>query len=121
MTSTSDGWAHAQHGAWRGVAVSVVAFGSPSHRVEAGRSSVLAVVAHGSRVVGESAVGNDLSHFRQYLVSRIEKNPCDNSWLRSFVLDRGAYDTLLARVPWPFDCGRIAAGYKDNPADLPER
>jgi hypothetical protein len=67
------------------------------------------------------AVGDDISHFRQYLVSRIEKNPYDNSMAHSFVLDLGAYDTLLARLPWPFVCGRIAAGYTDNPADSPER
>jgi hypothetical protein len=39
---------------------------------------------------------------------------------RSFILDLGAYRTLLARVSWPFDCGRIGAGYTDNPADSPE-
>jgi hypothetical protein len=71
-----------QQEAWRGVPVSVVASGSPSHRVEAVPSGVLAVVAHGSGVLGESAVGDDLSHFRQYLVSRIEKNPYDNSMAR---------------------------------------
>jgi hypothetical protein len=51
----------------------------------------------------------------------MEKNPDDNSMAHSFVLDLGAYDALLARFPWPLDCGRIAAGYTDNPADLPER
>jgi hypothetical protein len=71
-------------------------------------------------VRGGSAVGDDFSHFRQYLVSRIEKNPHDNSMARSFILDLGAYDTLLATVSWPFDCGRIGAGYTDNPADSPE-
>jgi hypothetical protein len=42
------------------------------------------VVAQGSGVLGESAVGDedDLSHFRQYLLSRIEKNPYDNSMAR---------------------------------------
>jgi len=53
-------------------------------------------------------------------VSRIEKNPYDNSVAHSFVLDLGTYDTVLARLPWPLDCGRIAAGYTDNPADSPE-
>jgi len=55
------------------------------------------------------------------LFLELRKIPAPTAWLHSFVLDLGAYDTLLARVPWPFDCGRIAAGYKDNPADLPER
>jgi hypothetical protein len=31
-------------------------------------SNVLAVVAHGSGVLGESAAGDDFSHFRQSLV-----------------------------------------------------
>ena len=88
--------------------------------MEAVSSSVLAVVGHGNGVLGEPAVGDDFSHFRQYFVSRIEKNSYDSRLAHSFVLDLGAYDTLLARIPWPFDCGRITAGYTDNPADSPE-
>ena len=99
----------------------VAALRSPSHRDEAVSSSVLAVVERGIGVPGQSAVGDGFSHFVQYLVSRIEKNLHDNSTAHSFVLDLGAYDTLLARLPWPLDCARIGAGYTDNPADSPER
>jgi hypothetical protein len=54
------------------------------------------------------------------LFRELRKIPTNNSLAHSFVLDLGAYDTPLARIPWPFDCGRIAAGYTDNPADSPE-
>ena len=64
---------------------------------------------------------DDFSHFRQCLASQIEKNPYDNSVGDPFAFDLGAYDRLLARLSWPFDCERITAGYTDNPADSPER
>ena len=55
------------------------------------------------------------------LFRELKKIPRITAWLDSFVLDLGVYDTLPARLSWPLDCGRIAAGYTDNPADLPER
>jgi hypothetical protein len=71
--------------------------------------------------VKNPAVGDDFSHSRQCLASRIESDPYDNSMAHSFVLDLRAYDTLLTKLPWSFDCGGITAGYTDNPADSPER
>ncbi len=55
------------------------------------------------------------------LFHELEKNPCDKRWATPLALNLGDYETLLAKLPWPFDCVRITAGYTDNPTDSPER